>query len=79
MQEGTNGVKSLAKNTENLNTTNFKEAEIINLIQALEQKIKFLENRNADTEAKYNEHCSFKDACYTVKSKMGSCPCELYR
>jgi hypothetical protein len=79
MQEGVNGVKNLTKNAENLNKTNFKEAEIINLIQALEQKIRFLENKNAYEKAIDNEHCSFKDTCYTVRSKMGSCPCELYR
>ena len=79
MPDGTDRVRNLTKNTENLNTTNSKEEEIINLIQALEQKIKFLENRNVDTKARNNEHCSFKDACYTVRSKMGSCPCELYR
>jgi hypothetical protein len=79
MQGGGNGVRNLTKNTENFNKTNIKETEIINLIQTLEQKIKFLENKNIDNKAKANEYCSYKDTCYTVRSKMGSCPCELYR
>jgi hypothetical protein len=23
--------------------------------------------------------CSFRDTCFAAKSKMGACPCELYR
>jgi hypothetical protein len=79
MQEGVNGIKKLTKNTGNLNRTNFREVEILNLVQALEQKIKFLENNNALNKNLDNEHCSFRDTCYTVRSKMGLCPCELYR
>ena len=79
MQEGSNGVSNLTKKTENLDTTNFKETEIIRLIQALDQKIKLLENKNATPKNVNNEHCTFKDTCYTVKLNKGSCPCELYR
>jgi hypothetical protein len=79
MQEGDNGVKNLTKNEENLNTTSFKETEIIRLIKALDQKIKFLENKNVAPKAVNKEHCTYKDTCYTAKSKNGLCPCELYR
>jgi hypothetical protein len=79
MQEGDNGVKNLTKNEVNLNITSFKETEIIRLIKALDQKIKFLENKNVAPKALNNEHCTYKDTCYTAKSKNGLCPCELYR
>ena len=79
MQEGDNRVKDLTKNMENMNKTNIEEAEIMNLIQTLEHKIKFLENKNTFNKTRNNEHCSYKEICYTLRSKMGSCPCELYR
>ena len=79
MEKSDNEVRSLSKNTSNVDFSNFNETEIARLIQALDEKIKLLENRNKSTEAMSNQRCTFKDTCYTAKSNLGSCPCEHYR
>lgn len=55
------------------------ETELLRILEALSEKIKILENiETTSNETKIND-CNFKDDCYVAKSKMGSCPCELYR
>jgi hypothetical protein len=79
MEKSNNEVRNLSKNTSNIDFSNFDETEIIKLIQALNQKIKLLENKNKSLNEISNQRCTFKDTCYTAKSNLSSCPCEHYR
>jgi hypothetical protein len=79
MEKSDNEIRNLSKNIPNLDISNFKETEMIKLIQTLGQKIKLLENKNKSPKAMNNDCCTFKDTCYTAKSNVASCPCEQYR
>ncbi len=76
MEKGDSEVRNLSKNVPALD---INETEMFKLIQDLNQKIKLLENKNNSQKALNNDHCTFKDTCYTLKSNSGSCPCEQYR
>ena len=52
--------------------------ETLTILEELSERIKFLETQETPYGTEINS-CSFKHTCYTAKSKMGSCPCELYR
>ncbi len=66
--------KDLTNNLENFGN----ETEILALLDSISEKIRLLE-KNHSTNAVEMVNCNFKDTCYAAKSKMGPCPCELYR
>jgi hypothetical protein len=55
------------------------EPDKLRLLEAMSEKLKLLENNKAALSIRKEDDCYFKDDCYIAKSKMGSCPCELYR
>ena len=81
MREGFKPDKNLTNKPDNLlDEYSFdKEAEMSKILDALSEKIKLLENKEAALNVKENDNCNFYHTCYVAKTKMGSCPCELYR
>jgi succinate dehydrogenase/fumarate reductase-like Fe-S protein len=71
MREGSNPDKVLPNRHDNaFNSYNFEtDNETIRVIDALSKKIK----------PEIEETCNFRFTCYVGKTKMGSCPCELYK
>ena len=56
-----------------------KETDLLKILEALSEKLKLLENKKDTPNFTEKDNCNFKHTCYVSKSKMGSCPCELYR
>ncbi len=56
-----------------------RETEMLKILDSLSEQIRLLENKEATTDLTEEFDCDFKDTCYVAKSKMGPCPCELYR
>ena len=81
MEEGLKTDKNLENKTENVpeDLTLDNETETLKLLEALSEKIKLLEKMEAPPKITEKSNCDFKHSCYVAKSKMGPCPCELYR
>jgi hypothetical protein len=81
MQEGLKTDKNLSNKTDDFHddVPFDNETEILKLLEALSEKIKFLENLEGTPKIAEKANCDFKHTCYAAKSKMGPCPCELYR
>jgi hypothetical protein len=73
--------KNLTNKLDNLDDDlNFdRETKVLKLLEALSEKIKLLENKGNTSNVTKKDNCDFKHTCYVAKSKMGPCPCELYR
>ena len=79
MQEGLKTDKNLTNKLDNLlNEYSFDKMEMFKILDALSEKLKLLENRGAPN-VKEEDNCSFKHTCYIAKTKLGLCPCELYK
>lgn len=74
-----NTAKILEALSEKMKLTKNKDTAAI--LDALSERINYLETQKTleTPDGVELNSCSFKHTCYTAKSKMGSCPCELYR
>lgn len=55
------------------------ESDILKIFELMQSRVDALLEKNKQLPDPAENSCTFSNNCYMAKTKMGQCPCELYK